>query len=315
MILSVLPDHMITRPWFDDRTSSMLTLVDRVPTAERSTIVECLAWSLLDRFDELRRGAYDADFLAWVDRTCEAHAGTPAVAALLTSFPSQMRRAGRGPLTLEERGILRRLEPLMRRLAEKPRRVAQIPMAATIDTTDAALNTMLVQLERSDPLSAEHSRAVSAWCVRIARKLGLSAEEETYVARCGLIHDVGKITTPTDILHAPRQLSEDEWTIMRDHASAGERITRSDPHLELFSPSVRSHHERLDGKGYPDRLSADRIELATRIVTVADCFNAMIGRRPYRLPMSPVLAIEQLRKHTGVQFDAEVARAMIDAIS
>jgi HD-GYP domain-containing protein (c-di-GMP phosphodiesterase class II) len=84
--------------------------------------------------------------------------------------------------------------------------------------------------------------------------------------------------------------------------------------LRPFEVAARSHHERLDGKGYPDRLEACDIPPMVRIVTVADCFNAMIGRRPYRLPLSPANALDQLTRHTGTQFDPAVVEAMIDIV-
>ncbi len=149
----------------------------------------------------------------------------------------------------------------------------------------------------------------------MARRLTLSDEEITFVSRCGMIHDIGKVTTPKEILHAPRKLTDDEWVFMRSHTTAGEKIVLQDPNLSSFAPVVRWHHERLDGKGYPDGLSAADLSLYTRIVTVADCFNAMIGRRPYRPPMAPVKALEQLDANIGTQFDGEIVAAMHDVVT
>jgi HD-GYP domain-containing protein (c-di-GMP phosphodiesterase class II) len=101
---------------------------------------------------------------------------------------------------------------------------------------------------------------------------------------------------------------------MRAHAAAGEAIVRRVPELRPFMPAVRSHHERLDGRGYPDGLRAGQIPLMARIVAVADCFNAMIGRRPYRLPMSPARAMEELVRSRGTQLDPEIVDAMVDVV-
>jgi HD-GYP domain-containing protein (c-di-GMP phosphodiesterase class II) len=131
------------------------------------------------------------------------------------------------------------------------------------------------------------------------------------VTRCGLIHDVGKTRTPTEILQAPRRLNSDEWAIMRDHAAEGARMIARQPLLSRFGPIVRGHHERLDGQGYPDGLRLGAIPMAARIVSVADCFNAMIGRRPYRLPMAPTEALNELECHRGTQFDPDVVEAMV----
>ena len=97
---------------------------------------------------------------------------------------------------------------------------------------------------------------------------------------------------------------------MRDHPAEGERMAERISVLGTLMPAIRGHHERLDGKGYPDGLRLTSIPLATRIVTVADCFNAMIGRRPYRLPMSPTEALNELDRNRHTQFDPEVVEAM-----
>jgi HD-GYP domain-containing protein (c-di-GMP phosphodiesterase class II) len=183
-----------------------------------------------------------------------------------------------------------------------------------IDDVDAVLDTLFEQLDVASPLMAEHSRAVSAWCSRLARTLGLSESEITFITRCGLIHDIGKVRTPPEILDAPRQLTADEWARMRAHTTEGGLIVGRLPLLTPFIAVVRGHHERLDGEGYPDALSANAIPIASRIVAVADCFNAMIGRRPYRPAMPPSQALAELKRHAGSQFDPEVVAAMVQIV-
>jgi putative nucleotidyltransferase with HDIG domain len=204
------------------------------------------------------------------------------------------------------------LSDVRRRLAAYRRRAPAFVRLA--DDIDAALETLLESLEVAAPLMAEHSRAVAAWCERLARTLGLSEDEITFAARCGLIHDIGKLRTPPEILDAPRALDPNEWSIMREHAAEGARIVASFPLLESLVPTVRGHHERLDGRGYPDGLTASGISVTTRIVTVADCFNAMIGRRPYRLPLSPAAALDELERHRGTQFDPDIVTAMVRVV-
>ncbi len=101
---------------------------------------------------------------------------------------------------------------------------------------------------------------------------------------------------------------------MRDHTIAGEQLILDSTLTLDYIAAVRSHHERLDGRGYPDGMHAREIPLAVRIVTMADCFNAMIGRRPYRPAMSPGLALEELANHSGTQFDPEIVKAMRDIV-
>jgi energy-coupling factor transport system substrate-specific component len=143
----------------------------------------------------------------------------------------------------------------------------------------------------------------------------MSAEEIVLASRSGLIHDVGKLKTPADILNAPRALSADEWEIMRAHALIGEGIVLEIPTLRHLSIAVRSHHERLDGKGYPDGTRGLRIPAIARLVSVADSFNAMIGRRAYRKPMPPSIALVELDRHRGTQFDPDIVDAMIDIVA
>ena len=120
-----------------------------------------------------------------------------------------------------------------------------------LDEVDARIDTLIVKLEARDPLTSEHSRAVSAWCSRLGRRLGLDSAEVTFAARCGLLHDVGKVATPLEVLNAPRALDDREWRLIRAHAAAGEAIVRAVPELRPFAPAVRSHHERLDGTRLP----------------------------------------------------------------
>jgi len=183
-----------------------------------------------------------------------------------------------------------------------------------LDELDARIDALIVRLERRDPLSSEHSRAVAAWCSRLGRTLGLDSAEIMMLSRCGLLHDIGKALTPLEVLNAPRALTEQEWKHMRAHAAAGDALVRHDPALMPFAPAVRSHHERLDGRGYPDGLPAASIPFAARLVAVADCFNAMIGRRPNRLPMAPARALEELVRRRGTHFDPEIVDAMVVVI-
>ena len=152
------------------------------------------------------------------------------------------------------------------------------------------------------------------WCWRVAKRLELSRSESYVVTRSGLLHDIGKTMTPIDILTAPRKRTDDEWDVMRRHAAEGEQIVQQSSELHPFAPAVRSHHERFDGRGYPDRLERGFIPFSARIVAVADAFNAMIARRPYRPPLPPTQAIEELKRNSGTQFDPAVVEAMIDVV-
>ena len=184
----------------------------------------------------------------------------------------------------------------------------------SLDSVDAKIDEVLYRLSQRDTLTAEHSRAVGLWCWRIAKKLGLSREETLLATRSGSIHDIGKTTTPLEILTAPRSLDADEWEIMRLHTMEGVKIVETIPELSQFVSAVRWHHERMDGTGYPDGLASSEIPLQARIVAVADAFNAMVARRPYRQPRSPSNALEELKRNSGSHFDPSIVAAMIDVV-
>jgi len=266
-----------------------------------------LADALIDRCAQAAADGDAAALMEWVEATCAARLDVPAVRKLLL---------GIGPAltdTVGEHGfdaLTSRLEILVQRLSLRQ----TVTGADTVDELDLLLSDMVARVESNDPITAEHCRAVSAWSARIAHRLSLSRDEATFVARGGLIHDVGKSITPHEILQAPRRLTAEEWVIMREHVITGHEILREHPPLREFAPIVRSHHEHFDGCGYPDQLDRSRLPIAVRIVTVADAFNAMIGRRPYRTPHSPDRATFELRRCAGTQFDPNVVAALLDVV-
>ncbi len=179
-----------------------------------------------------------------------------------------------------------------------------------LDEIDRSSHELLEHLGRNYPLTEAHSRAVAELCAQIAIEMSLRRQDVVFVARCGLVHDVGKVVIPKGILSAPRSLTAQEWTIVKSHSAAGAAILSSIPGLRSFAPVARSHHERLDGTGYPDGLAASEIDLPTRIVSVADAFNAMTGKRSYRRSQSAQEAIEELRRGIATQFDGDVVEAI-----
>jgi putative nucleotidyltransferase with HDIG domain len=298
-----------------ERAEIAAALAENIPSSDRTLLVELVADAFVDAYASGCRDGTHEELIRWVDRMCDAHVDSPAIVSFFSTACDALDGylAPRG-FSAIHRAPLRTLERPIRKVLAKPRRSSR-PVHEQLDETDAAINAILVRLDAADPLTAEHSRAVAVWCSRIARRLTLSAEDVTFVSRCGMIHDVGKVTTPKEILHAPRKLTDDEWVFMRSHTTAGEKIVLEDPILARFAPIVRSHHERLDGKGYPDGIMAEAIPLHTRIVTVADCFNAMIGRRPYRAPMPPAKALEQLDANLGTQFDPDIVAAFHEIVT
>ncbi len=142
-----------------------------------------------------------------------------------------------------------------------------------------------------------------------ARRLGLGEEEAEQISHAAELHDIGKVAIPDAILSKPGTLDPREWEFIRRHTLIGERIIAAAPALGAVAKLVRSSHERWDGTGYPDRLPGQNIPLGARVVGVADAFNAMTSERPYSPAVTPDLAIMELRRHAGTQFDPVVVEA------
>jgi len=177
------------------------------------------------------------------------------------------------------------------------------------------LLTVLVKaIETRDPYTSGHSLRVASLAVRIAESMGLSGKRVTDVETAAMLHDIGKIESVyTEILGKPEDLSPEERKVMESHVTKGVELLEQ---LSSFSKDViegvRAHHERVDGKGYPRGLKGDQIPAAARIIKVCDAIDAMLSDRPYRKALSLAQVKEQLVLYSGVQFDLEVVKAVID---
>jgi two-component system cell cycle response regulator len=151
--------------------------------------------------------------------------------------------------------------------------------------------------------------------VATARQLGLSGEAIDEVARAAELHDIGKIAIPDSVLTKPGPLEASEWALIHQHTVIGERILLAAPALKPVAALVRASHERWDGKGYPDRLTAEAIPLGARIVAVCDAYDAMTSERGYRAAMPHAAAIAELRRCAATQFDPTVVEAFIATLA
>jgi HD-GYP domain-containing protein (c-di-GMP phosphodiesterase class II) len=136
--------------------------------------------------------------------------------------------------------------------------------------------------------------------------MGLAGDELDLLRQAGELHDLGKVAIPDSILSKPGPLDDDEWTFVRQHPVVGERIISAAPALAQVGKLVRASHERFDGSGYPDGRAGEEIPLGARIIAVCDAYDAMIGPRPYRLGMSQEVALDELRRCAGEQFDPAI---------
>jgi putative nucleotidyltransferase with HDIG domain len=168
---------------------------------------------------------------------------------------------------------------------------------------------LVATLDARDRYTAGHSAAVAIYAADIAERMGLPAEQKQLAHLCGLVHDIGKIGLPPGLLEKPGALTLDERRQMEEHPVIGERIlTNVDDYSEI-AQIVRHHHERIDGQGYPDGLAEDEIPLISRIISVADAYNAMTSDRPYRDAMPSRVARMRLAQAVETQFDTTVVAA------
>lgn len=175
---------------------------------------------------------------------------------------------------------------------------------------------MVHALEAKDAYTSGHSTRVSRYAVKTATQLGFAGERLEHIRLGGELHDIGKIGTREDILNKPGFLTPEEFEHIKTHTTLGERIlapffTESRTVLQI----VRSHHERIDGSGFPDSLRGDQIPLEARIVAVVDAFDAMTTNRAYRASRTPVEALNELRNCCNTHFDSEVVDAFLRAFS
>jgi putative nucleotidyltransferase with HDIG domain len=171
------------------------------------------------------------------------------------------------------------------------------------------IDALVEQACETDDAFLEHSRNVAYMSVRVGRELRLSERELELLELAAAVHDLGKLCVPPEIISKPAALDADEWTVMRNHPSAGADLLEPCEAPAEVLEIVRSHHERWDGAGYPDGLKGTEIPLGARIIAVADAYCAMLEARPYRAPLRVSAARAELLLQAGRQFDAACAQA------
>jgi PAS domain S-box-containing protein len=172
-----------------------------------------------------------------------------------------------------------------------------------------AIYMLAVASEAKDVDTGAHVRRIENLTRLLAIELGLSNADAERMGYSAILHDVGKIHVPDEILRKPGPLSEEEWATMRSHTIAGERILSREPFFGLARSIARSHHENWDGSGYPDGLRRESIPLEARIVRVADVYDALTSTRPYKIAWKPQAAAATIEKEQQRLFDPTVSRA------
>ncbi len=183
-----------------------------------------------------------------------------------------------------------------------------------LDATEGVLFALARAVEARDRYTIYHAERVGRYAQEIGRLLGLDAADGALLYEGGVLHDLGKIAIPDAILLKPGPLTEDEFTLMRTHSAEGERICLSLRSVAHYLPIIRHHHERIDGRGYPDHLAGTAIPTGARIVAVSDAWDAMTSDRPYRAGLDPEEALRRLREGAASQWDPEVVGAFIELL-
>lgn len=176
------------------------------------------------------------------------------------------------------------------------------------------IKTIMSTLHEKNPREAAHSNRVGELCRLLSEAIGFSSIDSSMMSTIGFLHDIGKIAIGDDILNKEENLTDDEFTLIRQHPEIGYRILISTYGVSDITQGILSHHERWDGSGYPKGLKGEEIPLISRIITIADSFDAMTSERPYKLKMSVNQAVDEINKYAGEQFDPALAQIFVNKV-
>jgi putative nucleotidyltransferase with HDIG domain len=246
------------------------------------------------------------------------HFGFPGVPGFVIAVPLNIRKRVFGFLVLFRgktsihfsRSELKYLESLARRSSLNIEN--NILYESTYSNIMGILKSLAASIQARDQYTEAHSMRVRTVSLAIAAAMGCSSHVVESISVAGILHDIGKIATPDSILLKQGKLDAEELAIIRKHPETGEEIIRPVLLLDHESRIIRHHHEKWDGSGYPDGLAGEDIPLASRILAVADSFDAMVNNRPYRKALGMDMALYELRANRGTQFDSNIVDAFMD---
>jgi HD-GYP domain-containing protein (c-di-GMP phosphodiesterase class II) len=181
-------------------------------------------------------------------------------------------------------------------------------------TFTTTLTALMSTVEAKDDYTAAHEQQVADLAVRVAVRLGVPPSRASDVRYAALLHDVGKVAIPSEILLKSGALTDEEWIVMRSHAVIGGELVARIGAFAHLADAVRASHERWDGGGYPDGLAGERIPLAARIIAACDTHQAIVTDRPYRPARTFAEAVAELRRAAGTQLDARVVEALLEEL-
>ena len=257
-----------------------------------------------------------------VDWTVRMDATLAREFPLMNGFSMKTASRSRNDHTL----CIETIEPGTRHNATEPRDVPRDTVAplcissvnqqpsilAELVSFSGVTRALLQTIEAKDPSTRGHSDRVASLARRLAVKAECSEQIIEEATVCGWLHDIGKIGVPDCILQKEGPLNDIEFEMIKRHPETSERILGSMPQLESIRAGVRSHHKRWDGRGYPDGIAGEAIPLLGRLVCIADAFDAMCSKRPYRDGMEPQAALMELARNAGKQFDPYLVACILD---
>jgi putative nucleotidyltransferase with HDIG domain len=179
----------------------------------------------------------------------------------------------------------------------------------------SSIRALSSAIEMRDPYTAGHQERVTRLSVAIARDMGLDEDKVEGLRIAGMVHDIGKLSIPAEILSKPTKLSPAEYALIQSHPQSGFTILENIPFPWPIARIVLQHHERMNGSGYPNKLAGEAILIEARIIAVADVVEAMSSHRPYRPALGQLAAIEEIRRGKGTAYDPAVVEAGIRVIS
>jgi putative nucleotidyltransferase with HDIG domain len=207
----------------------------------------------------------------------------------------------------------------IRALLDGPRARVVPAHPVTAPSADACagrgvLNEVLRGLALRDPMTARHSAAVARYARELAVATGASAAQQRLVHTSGLLHDIGKFILPDSILQAERGLTAQDWDLVKRHPAASAEIVAQVPGYDVVARAILHHHERIDGRGYPDGLRGDEIPWLSRVISVADTYDAMTARDSYSPRRSVPAAVAELERVAGTQLDGLLVECFVDLL-
>lgn len=177
------------------------------------------------------------------------------------------------------------------------------------------INAFNKALEAKDPYTSGHSLRVQQYSEKLAEALGLSSKKLMNIRNAAILHDIGKIGIDDSILKKPGKLTKEEFDMIKKHPEIGSDILKDVDFLRNAAIIIRSHHERYDGKGYPDGIKGEEIPVESMILSIADVYDAMTSDRPYRGALSKEEALDEIKRNAGIQFSPEIANKFVEIMS